>query len=112
VDNALEAARSGARRPAVVDLDLLADGTTLHVSVTDTGDGVPVDLREAIFAEGVSTRDGEARGLGLPLTRQAARSLGGEVQLVDPGGPGHGALFVAVLPEVLATEPVYVEEHS
>jgi two-component system CitB family sensor kinase len=112
VDNALEAARSGARRPAAVDLDLLADGTTLHVSVADTGDGVPAHLREAIFAEGVSTRDGEARGLGLPLTRQAARSLSGEVRLADPGGPGHGALFVAVLPEVLATEPAYAEEHS
>jgi two-component system CitB family sensor kinase len=103
VDNALEAARLGARRPARVDVDLLADGDTLHVSVADTGDGVPNRLREAVFAEGVSTRDGDGRGLGLALTRQAARSLGGEVRLTDPGGPEHGAVFVAVLPQVLET---------
>jgi two-component system CitB family sensor kinase len=104
VDNALEAARLGSRRPARVEVDLLADGTTLHVSVADTGDGVPNRLRDAVFAEGVSTRDGESRGLGLALARQAARSLGGDVKLTNPGGGdcGHGAVFVAELPEVLS----------
>ena len=102
VDNALEAAKLGSRRPARVEVDLIADGTTLLVSVTDTGDGVPDRLRESIFLEGVSTREGEGRGLGLALTRQAARSLGGDVRLTDPGGGDHGAVFVARLPEVLA----------
>ncbi|MCP2260021.1 two-component system, CitB family, sensor kinase [Streptoalloteichus tenebrarius] len=111
VDNALEAARLGARRPAWVEVDLLAEGTTLHVSVVDSGDGVPERLRESVFAEGVSTRDGSGRGLGLALTRQTARGLGGEVRLAEPGGAGdgagadggtgHGAVFVARLPEVL-----------
>ncbi|GDY31945.1 histidine kinase [Gandjariella thermophila] len=102
VDNAIEAARLGGRRPAGVEVDLLADGRTLHVSVVDTGDGVPNRLRDAVFAEGVSTRDGESRGLGLALARQAARSLGGDVELADPGGADHGAVFVARLPQVLA----------
>jgi two-component system CitB family sensor kinase len=102
VDNALEAARLGGRRPARVEVDLLADGRTLHVSVADSGDGVSNRLRQAIFAQGVSTRDGESRGLGLALARQAARSLGGDVELADPGGAEHGAVFVARLPEVLA----------
>jgi two-component system, CitB family, sensor kinase len=102
VDNALEAARLGTRRPARIEVDLLAEGRSLHVSVLDTGDGVPNRLRDAIFAQGVSTRDGEARGLGLALARQAARGLGGDVTLADPGGDGHGAVFVARLPEVLA----------
>ena len=106
VDNALEAARLGTRRPAVVDIDLLAEGTTLHVSVGDTGDGIPDGLRDAIFAEGVSTRDGDGRGLGLALTRQAARGLGGDVRLVDAGGAEHGAVFLASLPEVLVEEDV------
>ncbi|SHE94865.1 sensor histidine kinase [Streptoalloteichus hindustanus] len=108
VDNALEAARLGARRPAWVEVDLLAEGTTLHVSVVDSGDGVPNRLRSAIFSDGVSTRDGEGRGLGLALVRQTVRGLGGEVRLTDPGsgadageGTGHGAVFVARMPEVL-----------
>ena len=102
VDNAVEAARLGARRPARVELDLVADGSTLHVSVVDTGDGVPERLRDSVFLEGVSTKDGPGHGLGLALTRQAARALGGDVRLADPGGPDHGAVFAANLPEVLA----------
>jgi two-component system CitB family sensor kinase len=99
VDNALEAARAGGRRPAEVEVDLVADGTTLHVAVTDTGDGVAEGLD--VFTEGVSTKDSPGHGLGLALTSQAARSTGGDVRLASPGGPGSGALFVARLPDVL-----------
>jgi len=101
VDNALEAARLGSRRPATVEVDLLADGVALHVSVADSGEGVAPAVQAEVFTEGVSTRDGDGRGLGLALARQAARSLGGEVELADPGGDGHGAVFVARLPGVL-----------
>jgi len=107
VDNALDAARAGARRPAGVEVDLLAEGGTLHMSVVDTGSGVDSSVRERLFTEGMSTKDGEGRGLGLALAAQAARSLGGEVRLADPGGTDHGAVFVAVLPATLAAE-----EHS
>ncbi|NJC84324.1 sensor histidine kinase [Planosporangium mesophilum] len=115
VDNALEAARLGARRPAWVEVDLLADGDTLHVSVADSGDGVPERLRNTIFTEGVSSRDGAGRGLGLALARSAARGGGGDVRLADPGGtdPGatdpadtaDGAVFTAQMPGVLEVRP-------
>ncbi|GAA2785112.1 sensor histidine kinase [Saccharopolyspora taberi] len=101
VDNAIDAARLGAARPARVEVDLLADGTALHVSVVDTGDGVPEALREEIFTEGVSSKGGQGRGLGLALCRQAARGLGGDVRLVDSAEGG--AVFVAELPGVLGT---------
>jgi len=102
VDNAVEAARLGARRPARVEIDLVADDSTLHVSVADSGDGVPERLRDTVFLEGVSTKDGPGHGLGLALTRQAALALGGDVRLANAGGPDHGAVFAATLPEVLA----------
>jgi two-component system CitB family sensor kinase len=102
VDNALHAARLGGTRPAWVEVDVVADGPTLHVSVADSGDGVPAHLRDRVFTEGVSTSDGEGRGLGLALARQAAVSVGGDVWLGHPGGDGRGAVFVARLPEVLA----------
>ncbi|HEV8566261.1 MAG TPA: sensor histidine kinase [Actinoplanes sp.] len=97
VDNALDAARRGARRPAWVDLALLEDADTLHISVVDSGDGVPADLGDRIFDAGVSTRDGDGRGLGLALARQAARRLGGDVRLAAASGDGHGAVFEACL---------------
>jgi two-component system CitB family sensor kinase len=113
VDNALEAARHGPVRPATVEVDLLAQDTTLHVAVTDSGEGVPEHLRDTIFTEGVSTKSGDGRGLGLALTRQAARGLGGEVRLAGPSEQTGGALFIAELPQVLEpTWPVAGEEIS
>lgn len=105
VDNALEAARLGTRTPARVEVDLLCEGTTLHVSVSDSGAGVAAHLRESIFNEGVTTRQGTDHGYGLSLARQAAASVGGEVRLAHPGDDGHGAVFTARLPETLAPEP-------
>lgn len=64
VDNALEAARRGRRRPAKVEIELLGDGADLHVTVADSGAGVPDELGEAIFADGVSTRPAVAGANG------------------------------------------------
>lgn len=100
VDNAIDAARAGAARPARVEVDLLSDGTTLHVSVVDSGDGVPEGLREDIFIEGVSSKDSHGNGLGLALCRQAARRLGGDVRIAGTGDEP-GTLFVATMPNAI-----------
>ena len=104
VDNALHAARMGPRRPATVEIGLLTDGTTLHVSVVDSGPGVPAELKRTLFDEGVSTKIAPGHGLGLALARQAARARGGDVWLADPGNTESGALFVAKLPGMLSEE--------
>lgn len=102
VDNALEAARAEPSRPPKVTIEVLGDGATLYLTVADSGSGVPAELREEIFLDGVSTRqDDRPRGLGLTLARQAARAAGGDVVLASPGGDGQGAVFVAHLPGVI-----------
>jgi two-component system, CitB family, sensor kinase len=113
IDNAIEAARVGARRPALVEVELLDDGPALHLTVADSGDGVPAELADRIFADGMSTRDDSdgPRGMGLTLARQAARARGGEVRLADSGDDRRGAVFVAQLPGVLApAEPAEAAE--
>jgi two-component system, CitB family, sensor kinase len=103
VDNAVSAAQHGTRRPAWVVVTLIADGDALVVEVVDSGDGVPNELRDDIFTEGVSTRPGEGRGLGLALAQHVARTREGKVRLANPGGPEHGAIFIARLPGALET---------
>jgi two-component system sensor histidine kinase GlrK len=79
-----------------------ADSVTLDV--IDSGPGVPVDEREAIFD---SFFRGRARpagrvagtGLGLAIARELAEAHGGRIAVVagEPGGP-HGAHFRLTLP--------------
>ncbi len=47
LDNAIYAARTGASEAKVVEVELLQDGSTLHITVADTGDGSRARLRRA-----------------------------------------------------------------
>lgn len=89
VDNAIDAARLGVRRPAEVEVELVQDGSTLHIVVVDSGDGVDLEV-DQVFVEGVSTKSTAdspgGRGVGLALSRQIARTRGGDVTLADVGG--------------------------
>jgi two-component system CitB family sensor kinase len=111
LDNAIDAARTGANETKVVEVELLQDGSTLHITVADSGDGIASDLVEHVFTEGMSTKPQSAipggRGIGLALSRQISRALGGECRLSSPGDPSaelRGAEFIARLPGVMVQE--------
>ncbi|GAB2714819.1 sensor histidine kinase [Kitasatospora kifunensis] len=104
LDNAVKAAESGERRPAWVELSVLAEGDTLHVAVLDSGDGVAEADAAQLFRSGFTTRAADERdghGIGLTLARQLVDKHGGELRLERTGGVGHGAVFVARIPGVL-----------
>ncbi|OZC62920.1 histidine kinase [Rhodococcus sp. 15-725-2-2b] len=115
VDNAIDAARLGVRRPAEVEVELVQDGSTLHIVVVDSGDGVDLEV-DQVFVEGVSTKSTAdspgGRGVGLALSRQIARTRGGDVTLADVGGQitdeneRGGAVFIASIPDALLTDEV------
>ncbi|UGT56638.1 sensor histidine kinase [Nocardia asteroides] len=93
----------------LVEVELVQEGSTLHITVADSGGGVAPELVNALFAEGVSTKPGVGvpggRGVGLALSRQVATALGGEVWLASAGSPEGeltGAEFIARLPGVLS----------
>lgn len=102
VDNAIDAAAGGARRPAVVEVDLHEDGTALVVAVSDTGPGVDASRARVVFEAGASTK-GAGRGVGLSLVAQLAERRGGSAELVAEPGPEAlpGATFRVRLPEAL-----------
>jgi two-component system CitB family sensor kinase len=103
VDNAVRAAAEGDRRPAWVEVAVAGDDTALTVGVSDSGPGLSGDTAELAFADGWTTQPEDAwrHGLGLALARQTARRHDGDVELISPGGPDHGAVFVARLRGVL-----------
>jgi CheY-like chemotaxis protein len=73
------------------------------VEVEDSGTGVPADLRERIFEPFVSTKEiGEGTGLGLFVSRNIVRDLGGEIT-VD-GREGGGAVFRVSFPRATADD--------
>lgn len=111
IDNAIDAARTGADETRVVEVELLQDGSTLHITVADSGDGVAPDFVEHVFTEGKSTKPQSGipggRGIGMALSRQISRALGGDVRLSSAGDPDaelHGAEFIARLPGVMVEE--------
>ena len=67
------------------------------VRITDTGPGVPVEIRGKIFDPFFTTKDvGAGTGLGLTISESIVRNHGGK--LTVEGGPGEGATFVIELP--------------
>lgn len=95
VDNAVRAADQVVVRARAVDDHVV-------VEVDDDGPGLPAGVVD-LFEPGVSHRAGT--GLGLPLSRRVARSLGGEVEVTGRVG-ARGTRAVLRLPgERRATQP-------
>ena len=86
------------------------EGDVLRFSVIDTGPGVPLDRRAAIFedfeqGDGSHARRFEGAGLGLAISRRLVGAMGGELTLTDNPNGGSIFAFAAPMPECEAIEP-------
>jgi sensor histidine kinase regulating citrate/malate metabolism len=97
IDNAVDVSEGSDRELVTVGVN---DADGLTISVADSGPGVPVHLRESIFARGVTSKPDVpgGRGIGLALVRLVSAQLGGSVSVND--GKGGGAVFEVTLPPV------------
>ncbi len=87
-----------------VTLRIGAEDNRLVFEVEDTGPGIAPEELEAVFDPFVQTASGravqEGTGLGLPISRQFVRLMGGD--LVVQSEPGTGSLFRFEVPIQLA----------
>ena len=75
-------------------VDVEAGGGRATVTVSDTGDGIPVELAERVFEPFFTTRP-DGSGLGLSASRAIAESHGGGLEL---RAQDRGTTFVLTLP--------------
>lgn len=73
----------------------------IHVTVEDTGIGIPAHMHASVFeafeqVESSDTRDFQGTGLGLAITGHLVKLMGGSIALDST--PGHGAVFTLKLP--------------
>lgn len=73
------------------------DDRVCEIIVSDTGHGISGDNLEKVFEPFFTTkRSGEGTGLGLYVTREIVKSLGGSISVDST--PGHGTRFVLSFP--------------
>ncbi len=97
LDNAV---RYGARAPVEASVVANPAGGELTITIADHGPGVDDADRDRLFrrfARGAERPSGEGSGLGLYVSRELCRAMGGELELSEPEA-GRGATFVISLP--------------
>lgn len=95
VQNALSHTPPGGR----VTISASSSASQLEIEVSDTGDGIPPEdlphIFDRFYRGGEGARDA-GLGLGLSISRELARALGGEITAAST--PGKGSRFTLVLP--------------
>lgn len=111
LDNAIDATKGSPGDVREVNVELVQQNSTLYITVVDSGTGVAAEFVDQMFTEGTTTKPDSGipggRGIGLALSRQLSRALGGDLTLSSSGDPDarlHGAEFIARLPGVMIEE--------
>jgi signal transduction histidine kinase len=103
LDNAI---KHGDRTPVSVEIAADESASRLRVTIADGGPGVAEEDRGRLFGRfvrGAERSPDEGSGLGLYVSRELCRAMGGDLVL-EPPLPGQGAAFSVHLPAEVAEE--------
>ncbi|MBI4962812.1 MAG: PAS domain-containing protein [Desulfomonile tiedjei] len=89
VSNALDACRSKAPAgPCRVKVAGRIEGSRLLVQVSDSGEGIPEEVKDSLFNKFYSTKGAKGTGLGLVITRKVIEEHGGGLNVESQLGRG------------------------
>jgi two-component system C4-dicarboxylate transport sensor histidine kinase DctB len=95
--NALDAMEMAGSVSRQLVVEAGREGARVLISVTDSGPGIPEDVRAHLFEPFFTTKpQGKGLGLGLAISEQIVRESGGRLRAESP--PEGGARFIIDLP--------------
>ncbi|MFT3708894.1 MAG: HAMP domain-containing sensor histidine kinase [Archangium sp.] len=98
LQNGLDAMANKPRRERKLIVSAKLQETTLEFSFRDHGTGIPADVQKRMFDAFFTTKDpGKGTGLGLPICREIAESMGGTLTFTTGAD---GTCFVVTVPIV------------
>lgn len=94
--NAFQAMEQG----GILEVSSTFDDDQVHITLTDSGCGIPEELRKRIFDPFFTTKEpGKGTGLGLAIVAQVLEDHAGRIEVTD--SPSGGAKFHISLPRHL-----------
>ncbi|HEX4946676.1 MAG TPA: ATP-binding protein [Blastocatellia bacterium] len=102
LDNLLANALEAVGAEGVIIVATACEGNRVSIAVSDTGCGIPPEVRPRIFEPFFTTKEaGQGAGLGLAICAMLAETLDGEIEVESE--PNTGSRFCVSLPQTLAT---------
>ncbi len=91
VHNALQAMGN----KGTLTVDVKRHNSTMSISITDSGKGIPVEIQEKIFEPFFTTKPtGEGSGLGLNIVKQIVEKHEGKIQVYSIPGKTTFTVFI------------------
>lgn len=80
LDNAMTALaqKNGEKK---IELDITEDSDSYRFSVSNNGPMIPKEMRENIFKQGITTKNGEGHGMGLYIVSNVLKACRGTIEL-------------------------------
>ena len=88
IENSFDSFQKVSTREKEVYISIAQTKNRLLIVVEDNGCGIPREMQDRIFRQGVSTKGGGERGIGLHLVHQIVEQGYGEIRLESEPGAG------------------------
>jgi signal transduction histidine kinase len=95
--NVLENALKHTNAGGTIEVRVTSGGRQATITVSDTGEGIPLDVLPHVFEPFRHHGNGGGLGIGLNVSRRLVELHGGQIT-AHSAGPGAGAEFVLMLP--------------